>query len=94
MIFTMPTSDKHSQMKITVRTSRGPSWGFEACQDNSLTTFSFDIPPNINVDDVEVFVEFLGDDSQVDQKVSSVVLKTMKRRKLPPRSPHVSRRNQ
>jgi len=90
MIFTIPKSDKHSQVKITVRTSRGPAWGLMACQDNSLKTFSFDIPADINVDDVEVFCEFVGDDGQVDHKVSSTVLKTMKRPKLPPRTLHVS----
>lgn len=90
MIFTIPKSDKHSQVKITVRTSRGPQWGLVACQDNSLNTFAFDIPKDINVDDVEVFVEFIKNDGQIDQVVGATVLKTMKRAKLPPRSSHVS----
>lgn len=88
MIFTIPKSDKHSQVKITVRTSRGPTWGFETWQDDSLKTFKLDIPQDINVDDVEVFCEYVGGDGKVDHTVSSVVLKTMKRPKLPPRTNH------
>lgn len=86
MIFTVPKSDIHSQVKITVRTSRGPSWGWVACQDNSLPTFDVEIPPSINPDDVEVFIEFLFGNGAVDQKVGATVLKTMKRQKLPPRA--------
>jgi hypothetical protein len=90
VIFTIPKSDKHSQVKITARTSRGPSWELIAYQDNTLSTFAFDLPTNINLDDLEVFIEFVQGDGQIDHVVGATVLKTMKRAKLPPRSPHVS----
>ena len=90
MIFTIPKSNKHSQVRITARTSRGPAWSCVACQDNSLSTFEFDLPSEINVDDLEVFVEFLWDSGEVDHQLGATVLKTMKRAKLPPRISHVS----
>jgi hypothetical protein len=85
MIFNIPKSDKHSLVRVTARTSRGPQWSCVACQDNSLATFEFDLPNEINVDDLEVFVEFLLNSGEVDQQVGATVLKTMKRAKLPPR---------
>jgi hypothetical protein len=90
VIFTIPRSDKHSQVKITARTSRGPAWELVANQDNTIPTFVFDVPDNINLDDLEVFIEFVNGDGQIDHVVGATVLKTMKRAKLPPRSPHVS----
>ena len=90
MIFTIPKSSIHSQVKITVRTSRGPTWGIVANQDNSLPTFELVIPNDINVDDVEVFFEFVWESGEVDHEIGATVLKTMKRAKLPPRSTDVS----
>jgi hypothetical protein len=91
MIFTIPKSSRDSQVKITARTSRGPAWELVARQDNSISTFQFDLPANINVDDLEVFVEFVRNDGQIDHVIGATVLKTMKRMKLPSRSQHVSR---
>jgi hypothetical protein len=85
MIFTIPMSVKHSQVKITARTSRGPAWGITAFQDDTLPTFTLQLPEGISVNDLEVFVEYLSGDGTVDHIKGATVLKTMTRPKLPPR---------
>ena len=82
MIFNIPPVAGRSS-ELTVRSD---GWEEKVMLDDSMKTYEVAIPDEIDFENVEAFVFYYFPSGKIDSANPAAVLKTRKRRKLPPRN--------
>jgi hypothetical protein len=80
MNFGIPQINPRAPVKLIARTT---NWNTVLWLDDSHTSADIDIPPSVDLRDLEVFIEYLDDQGHV---TGTNVLKTKARHKLPRRT--------
>jgi hypothetical protein len=72
MLLTLPRSDFHNQVRITIR---HPNWETTTTLDDSHKTFELTAPEGDDIDDIEVSAELIGPTGEVDAQFPPIPLK-------------------
>lgn len=72
MRLTLPRSDHHNQVQITLV---HPDWVTTSNLDDSHLTVDLEIPEGSDINDIEVLAHFVGVDGKPDPRVEPVLMK-------------------
>lgn len=68
----LPQSDRHSQVKITIRHPKGET---STTLDDSHKTMNLHLPEGVDIDDVEIIAQFVGTSGEIDHSMKPMLLK-------------------